>query len=260
MQERPFFSVVTVCKNDLGGLILTAQSLLDQNCRDFEWIVVDGASADGTVDYLAKRPIARMRHISEPDTGLYDAMNKGMEIAEGEFFLFLNAADTLDGSTTLENVRYFIATNHGFDIYYGDAKKVDRFGEQFYQAARHHSKVWYNLFTVHQSIFFRRNCFDKRRYDLRYRVGADYALVATLILIDRVPASRMPICISRFAPGGISDQSYFLGEKDDWLFRKQELGFPLWRRAIIWLIHAIVRLGRKRLTILYNVLRYKRPF
>ena len=104
------FSIITVVRNDLPGLEATAHSLATQEFADFEWIVIDGASADGTresKDQLAHRPNT---FLSEPDRGLYDAMNKGMRLANGHWVQFLNAGDALCASDTLKRVREWTAT------------------------------------------------------------------------------------------------------------------------------------------------------
>ena len=87
-------SIVTVCLNDLQGLKKTALSLENQTCRDFEWIVVDGGSEDGTREYLQDNPLVN-RFVSEPDSGIYDAMNKGINLVGKEYKLSLNTKNFL---------------------------------------------------------------------------------------------------------------------------------------------------------------------
>ena len=104
------FSIITVVRNDLPGLEATARSLAMQKFADFEWIVIDGASTDGTQeskDQLVHRPHA---FVSEPDKGLYDAMNKGLELASADWVQFLNAGDVLCASDTLQRVHEWTAT------------------------------------------------------------------------------------------------------------------------------------------------------
>ncbi len=84
------FSVITVTRNNLVGLRRTHESLRIQSCGDYEWIVVDGASDDGTADYLKK---TGANWVSEPDRGIYDAMNKGIARAQGRWLIFMNAGD-----------------------------------------------------------------------------------------------------------------------------------------------------------------------
>lgn len=104
------FSIITVVRHDLPGLEATARSLAVQQFVDFEWIVIDGASTDGTQaskDQLAHRPHT---FVSEPDRGIYDAMNKGLELVSGDWVQFLNAGDALCASDTLQRVHAWTST------------------------------------------------------------------------------------------------------------------------------------------------------
>jgi putative colanic acid biosynthesis glycosyltransferase len=106
MTSPPWLSVVTVVRNDLPGLERTHASLAEQVLRDFEWILIDGASTDATrarASELLAEGIAR--GVSEPDTGIYDAMNKGLRLARGSHVLFLNAGDRLLGPDSLARAR-----------------------------------------------------------------------------------------------------------------------------------------------------------
>src|SRR5690606_1825584 len=97
--------LITVTKDNLFGLQVTAQSIQAQSEKDYEWIVIDGASTDGTQDYLQSAPAA---WISETDRGIYDAMNKGIERATGRYVLFLNAGDMLSDPDILSTLARII--------------------------------------------------------------------------------------------------------------------------------------------------------
>lgn len=103
-------TIITIAYNNLGGLRKTAKSVLSQKIRDFEWIIVDGASNDGTQDYLLEirkqwqgKP-EYLQIISEPDKGIYNAMNKGICLAHGEYCLFLNSEDYLYAADVLNKI------------------------------------------------------------------------------------------------------------------------------------------------------------
>src|SRR5262245_38437900 len=91
--QRPLFSIVTITYNDLAGFRETAASVAGQTFKNFEWIVVDGGSTDGTLDFLDVFPRRPDQRISEPDKGIYDAMNKGIERASGVYTIFMNGGD-----------------------------------------------------------------------------------------------------------------------------------------------------------------------
>ena len=100
------FSIITVTRNNLPGLKRTHDSLKIQICHDFEWVVVDGASTDGTPDYLRTTGAI---WVSEPDSGLYDAMNKGLGNAVGDYIVFMNAGDLFAAPDVLDKIKSPIA-------------------------------------------------------------------------------------------------------------------------------------------------------
>jgi glycosyltransferase involved in cell wall biosynthesis len=106
-QAKPFFSIITVIRNDAWALLKTARSIFEQDFQDFEYIIVDGASEDGTNNLIEFWKIHGLitRSISEPDSGVYNAMNKGLQLATGQFVLFLNANDIFASSDVLQQVR-----------------------------------------------------------------------------------------------------------------------------------------------------------
>ena len=101
------FSVITVCRNNLNELILTHASLSGQNCPDYEWIVIDGGSTDGTKEWLEGNHDPA-RWISENDAGIYDAMNKGAAMANGDYLVFMNSGDEFYDPNVLSKIELVI--------------------------------------------------------------------------------------------------------------------------------------------------------
>ena len=174
---RPRFSVVTVVRNDLTGLQRTWASLAAQTCSDFEWVVVDGASTDGAVDWLRELGDERLTWVSEPDCGTYDAMNKGLAAARGSLLQFLNAGDVLATSDVLDRVARD-GEAHGWSWAFG----IVRFQDDEGGFLGVYSGAPYSLrllelgyrYVPHPSCFFTRELVDRvGRYDLRYPVAAD---------------------------------------------------------------------------------------
>src|SRR3954468_20203867 len=118
-RQPSLFSIVTVVLNDCEGLQRTHRSLNDKTCRDFDWIVVDGGSHDGTPEYLAANQRDSAWWRSAPDRGLYDAMNIGLSAAVGEYVIFLNAGDTLAEADTLKNLAMRVTQGDRPDFMYG---------------------------------------------------------------------------------------------------------------------------------------------
>lgn len=255
MGKSPHISIVTICFNDKPNLTKTVESIRAQSYDNFEWVVVDGKSTDGTPEYLRNLDIPNLRWISEPDTGIYNAFNKGADLSDGDYVIYICAGDRFCAPDTLTQVARFMSDNPGFDIYYADSFEVDGQGNRYLRAARDHTKIWWNLFTHHQSIFYSRACFDELRYDENYRIGGDYAFTAELLHRGR-KAVRMPFATSEFLLGGTSQQNYWKGEAENWDARR-ELGVPLINRAAIYAAHAIIRVGRISTPALYRLFRYK---
>ena len=125
--NQPLLSIITVTWNAAGVIAPTIASLKAQTCRDFEWLVIDGASRDNTLSLVREAGIDGTRVVSEPDSGLYDAMNKGLARACGRYVLFLNAGDALADADTL--ARYAAAAGEGDpDVIYGQTRLVDAGG------------------------------------------------------------------------------------------------------------------------------------
>lgn len=122
MKQQPFFSVITICRNEERDIHLTADSVVKQTCKNYEWIVIDGASADGTLKILQKYKKRMGYFVSEKDKGIYDAMNKGIKQATGKYLIFMNGGDLFADKNVLQKVYNFIKKdkeNHG--IYHGEA-------------------------------------------------------------------------------------------------------------------------------------------
>lgn len=124
-------SIITVNYNNFDGLKKTAESILTQTWRDFEWIIIDGASTDGSREYIVDlnenlnkngwNPISYW--CSEPDKGIYNAMNKGIVKAKGDYLNFMNSGDGFYESDTLRKIYLYIVKGNS-DVYYGDANFI----------------------------------------------------------------------------------------------------------------------------------------
>lgn len=201
LTHNPKFSIVTVTWNDLSGVRETAQSVRAQTFRDFEWLVIDGGSADGTVEAAAAGEFAGAKFTSEPDKGLYDAMNKGLGRVTGDYVIFMNGGDTFADEEVLRDVAALDDFGET-SVIYGDAFEVDG-AYAVYKPAMSHRAIPYTMFAHHQSIFYRRADIGGLRYELDYRIGADWVFTARMIRkTGKVRGMRRAIC--RFERGGLS--------------------------------------------------------
>lgn len=173
---KPLISVITVTFNAGKVIQKTLDSLKSQTFKDFEFIVIDGKSKDNTVEKVKASNIPHNKIVSEPDYGLYDAMNKGLNLANGEYVIFLNAGDSFHSNNILE--LYARGASKGKDIIYGDTVIVDSEGK--IMAPRHLSvpkvltkeSFLNGMLICHQAFMVRKEIVPQ--YDLNYRFSADY--------------------------------------------------------------------------------------
>ena len=181
MITNPFFTITTVTLNNLDGLKKTYASIAAQTCTHFEWLVQDGGSTDGSVEYLKDKNSAL---ISEPDKGIYDAMNRLIDRATGEYILFLNAGDALATPETLQNIESILHQHPhaGGDLpcpafIYGDAfEEID--DTLNLKKSKPHTAIKTGMFTHHQAMLYNRNAIGDLRYNLAYSIAADYDFTA----------------------------------------------------------------------------------
>lgn len=208
------FSIITVTYENLSGLKKTGASIQGQTCTDFEWIVIDGGSQDTSVDYLKT---TNAKFVSEPDNGIYDAMNKGIDRASGDYILFLNAGDIFAAPETLEKLTTVTALKPAF--IYGDALEETN-SQPAYKTARSHKSIARGMFTHHQAMLYARKEIGDMRYNENYKIAADYDFTARFLreTTDRALYFRSPLCL--FESGGVSQTQTALGRHEQFKIRK----------------------------------------
>ena len=169
-------SVVTVTFQNLNGLIRTSESFCTSDSDLFEWIVIDGGSSDDTLEWLQSATLPNLRWISEPDRGIFDAMNKGISRAQGAYVIFMNAGDCFATPSTIRSIIDALGSTRPALIY-GDSVEVSTNGRSFHKPARHPKWNIYSMFTHHQSILYRRDLLEDG-YDLSYCLSGDWALTS----------------------------------------------------------------------------------
>lgn len=215
MTTNPLFSIITITRNNLGGLKKTGQSLNEQTNRDFEWVIVDGKSDDGTRDYLTT---VKAKIISEPDKGIYDAMNKGINTSSGDYLIFMNAGDYFFNSDTLNTVADKTSQDHP-EFIYGDAMELSN-GEQRYKKSRPASKINQGMFTHHQAMIYNKTILENKKYDLSYDIAADYDLTLS-VLRDNPETLYIPLPLCIFEGKGVSQQRVLQGRKEQFIIRRK---------------------------------------
>ena len=177
---HPKFSIITVTYNAEKVLEDTIQSVIFQTYRNVEYIIVDGASKDHTLEIVNKYHNRINKVISEPDKGLYDAMNKGIQLATGNYLCFLNAGDKFHDSETLQKVVHTLKGQELPDVIYGETAIVDEEGH-FLHMRRLSTPAHLNwksfkqgMLVCHQAFFANRKLAINHLYDLQYRFSADF--------------------------------------------------------------------------------------
>lgn len=197
----PKVSVVTVCYDALPMLRQTLDNIARQQYDKLEVVVVDGGSDDGTEQFLRSHPQLVSQWISEPDNGIFDAMNKGVARSTGEYVIFLNAADGFADDHVLQRV---FAHAPLADVIYGDVVKVDGAGNRTLKEAEapHNS---HRMFFCHQSALTRRQCLTDYPYDTTYRMSADLKLYKQLFAAGK-SFFHVPFAVASFDTGGVSNR------------------------------------------------------
>ncbi|MBO4803368.1 MAG: glycosyltransferase [Muribaculaceae bacterium] len=173
---EPLFSIITVTWNAASVIMPTLESVRRQTSSDYEMLIIDGASSDDTLAIVKRASIAALRVFSEPDKGLYDAMNKGLARARGRYLVFLNAGDTFADDAVLARLARLATDNPG--VIYGQTQLVDEqrnvVGKRHLTAPKRLTADSFlnGMVVCHQAFVVRRDLAPE--YDLQYRLSADY--------------------------------------------------------------------------------------
>ena len=211
MPNKPLFSIITVVYNEANLIEKTLQSVFNQKYDNYEFIVIDGNSTDGTSQIIENYKSRLSTYISEPDKGLYDAMNKGINHVKGEYVFFLNAGDLFYNSSIIGSIAE-IAEKYNPDVIYGDTILIDESGtEKYLRRLRppkrlNWTKLKYGMLICHQSFFIKSVIID--HYDLNYKYVADYDWMIRMLKKSK-NIINSKLIISKFLLGGLSKTNRF---------------------------------------------------
>lgn len=205
-------SIITVSYNSISTIRNTFDSVLNQTYSNIEYIIIDGKSTDGTVEIIKKYEPqfkGRMIWISQPDRGLYDAMNKGIKMATGDIIGILNSDDFFSSDKIVENIAKSFA-NKNLDAVYGDIKFVNP--SDTTKTVRYYSskifKIWlfrFGFMPAHPSFYVKRSIYEKYGlYELDYKIAADYDLLIRYLYKYKIKTKYIPICLVTMRTGGAS--------------------------------------------------------
>ncbi|MHC8947792.1 glycosyltransferase family 2 protein [Sphingobacterium hungaricum] len=214
----PKITIITVTYNCVSIIEETILSIIGQDYSNFEWIVVDGSSTDGTLEILNNYNAHISKLVSEPDNGIYDAMNKGIVLAKGDFIHFMNAGDKFISDQSISNV-FMDETYKAYDVIFGDAlAKFDTFDKVF--KGTYPTKEHIMNFN-HQAVFVKSSLMKEYKFDLKYRICADRNFFTTIYLKENVSFHYIPFQIAEIQAIGFSSSNSFKSRKEDLDIKKE---------------------------------------
>mgnify|MGYP003289215095 CR=1 FL=1 len=196
-------SIITINYNNRNGLYRTIESVINQVYQDFEYIVIDGASTDGSIDVIKEYAEYLSYWVSEPDKGIYHAMNKGVEVASGDYCLFLNSGDYLYDKYTLLKVMN------------KDCSEEIVIGKLLFLAANKLSNVnepitmlkFYEDSIPHPSTFIKRTLFDQFKFDENYKIVSDWKFFLEVLILNECTYKIIDVIVTCYNSEGISSQN-----------------------------------------------------
>lgn len=220
--NEPLISIITINYNNKVGLIRTIDSVLHQTFKDYEHLIVDGLSDDGSKEVVQQHQNSFSYWVSEKDNGVYDAMNKGIKNAKGKYVFFLNSGDCFCNDTVLKGISAAMLSGDPA-VVYGNViigNKTIRYKKQL--------SLYYllNMGMCHQAQFLKRELFEKYGYyDPTYKITADHCQLMLFIAKYNATYLQVNIAIAVIEPGGISATSIESNRKERLMFMQKE--FPL---------------------------------
>jgi glycosyltransferase involved in cell wall biosynthesis len=224
-------SIITVSYNSSATIRDTIESVLSQDYADFEYILVDGESTDGTLDIIRSYQHPSIRWISEPDKGIYDAMNKGVQLATGDIIGILNSDDFYTDNQVLSKVAKTFREQQVESVYsdlaYVDASDVNKIVRYWKSGQYKEGSFLEGWMPPHPTFFVQRSVYEKySQFDLRLKSAADYELMLRFIHRFKISVAYIPETLVKMRAGGVSNASFlhrFRANREDrlaWEYNK----------------------------------------
>lgn len=213
----PLFSIITVSYNSVFTIEQTILSVINQDFEDYEYIIIDGGSTDGTMEIIRKYQDKITLWVSEPDKGIYDAMNKGIRLAQGTLISLLNSDDWYDKNTLICVAQYY-KLNPNIDILHGLLRFIDVNGMP--DSIVGHYNSFLNIGMIeHPTCFIKKKLYNSvGPFDLNYKSASDYDWMLRAKKAD-AKFLLIPEILTNFRRGGMSDS--FIGAYEDLLIKKK---------------------------------------
>jgi glycosyltransferase involved in cell wall biosynthesis len=224
LDRTPHVSIVTINFNHLKDLQKTFANVVSQTYKNIEYIIIDGGSQDGTIDFLQEHTKYLSYWISEPDNGIYDAMNKGVNVAKGEWIIFMNSGDTFSQESTIEQVAPYLDRVN--DVVYGGYESIteDRYGHKIsYRQPSDLLLIWHQIPTCHQSVFVRRELQVKYLFDTSLSWCADHDFLAQLYQLG-AKFQEIPTIIAKFDTSSGETRDLLTYTRERWSICRKYFG------------------------------------
>lgn len=198
------FSIITVSLNAGDDLIDTVESIISQDYENYEIIIKDGFSTDGSIEKLPNNE--KIRLIQKRDSGIYDAMNQAIDEATGDYLLFINAGDKLANTSTLATISCLIEKdNHKHKFYYGYS--YNEMIKVYDNAPKSLTPFFcFRTMLCHQAMIFHKSIFSDKRYDCDFKIMADKELLLHVVVEKNYKTMYLPILIAKYKAGGFCEQ------------------------------------------------------
>ncbi len=227
-KRAPLISIITVVYNSQQFLEATIQSIACQQSTNYEFIIIDGGSTDGTLEIIKKYPDIVTHWISEPDKGLYDAMNKGLKISTGDYVWFINSGDKIYEENTISLIEAIANHNLYPDVIYGETVIIDNEDKEIGMRRLSTPEVltWRKLIdglvVCHQAILVKRT--NAPNYNLKYKISADYDWILTsLKMAKSIENSRL--ILAKYLDNGLSKNNIPKALKERFIVMNRNFGF-----------------------------------
>lgn len=207
-------SIITIVYNNVNSLQNTFDSIAEQTYNNIEYIVVDGGSKDGTVDLIQKNEHLITKWVSEPDKGLFDALNKGIKMCTGDVIGVLHSDDIYYDKNTISNIAHAFEESQHIDAVFSDIVFISKENPNKI-IRRYSSKKWnpnkfvWGYMPAHTAFFVKKKCYDTLGlYKTDYKISADYELLIRFLKINNVKYKYLPTICTKMRVGGLSTQGF----------------------------------------------------
>ena len=212
-ETAPLFSVVTVCKDCKDKLLRTARSVHEQKFQNFEYIIKDGGSTDGTVDVFNE--IQATKIISEPDSGIFNAMNIALDYCSGEYVIFLNAGDTFCDAYVLSVIADDLSSKENVDFLYGDVVSYSSRRKYIIHPVHPSRFYLYSNTICHQVWFVKRSLYLRLgKFDDTKPIGGDYFFLLKSLIKEKVSFRHVNCFVANYEGSGVSTNKSVVKESE----------------------------------------------